>query len=140
MKIVYYSLSGNTKRMAELIADGIKMRGKDAELVDFESIGAEEAVNEEVIILGCPSQGVESLEESVVEPFVESLEGKINGKKVALFGSYGWGNGEWMKDWEERLESYGGKLIGEGLIINEMPEDENEQVCIDFGKMIAENI
>ena len=140
MKIVYYSLSGNTKRMAELISDGIKMSGKDVELIDFESTSAEEIINEEIIILGCPSQGVESLEESTVEPFVESLEGKISGKKIALFGSYGWGDGEWMKDWEERMESYGGKLISEGLIINEMPEDENEQVCIDFGKMIAESI
>ena len=140
MKIVYYSLSGNTKRMAELIADGIKIEGKEAELIDFESITVDEIINEEIIILGCPSQGVESLEEGTVEPFVQSLEGKINGKKIALFGSYGWGVGEWMKEWEERMKAYGGKLISEGLIINEMPEDENEQLCIDFGRKIASDL
>lgn len=140
MRIVYYSLSGNTKRMAELIAEGIKLEGKDAELIDFESVTSEEIANEEIIILGCPSQGVEQLEEGTVEPLVESLEGKINGKKVALFGSYGWGDGEWMRNWEEKMKSYGSVLISEGLTINDMPEDENEQLCIDFGKKIVSNL
>lgn len=140
MKIIYYSLSGNTKRMAELIAEGIKSNGKEAELIDFESVTSEEIINEEIIILGCPAQGAEQLEEGTVEPLVESLEGKIHGKKVALFGSYGWGDGEWMRNWEERMESYGAVLIGEGLIINDMPEAENEQLCIDFGKKIASSI
>ena len=140
MKIVYYSLSGNTKRMAELIAEGIKQEGKDAELVEFESVISEEIANEKIIILGCPAQGVEHLEEGTVEPLVDSLEGKIQGKKTALFGSYGWGDGEWMKNWEEKMQSYGAELIGEGLIVNEMPEDEEEQLCIDFGKKIAANL
>ena len=96
--------------------------------------------NEEIIILGCPSQGAENLEEGSMEPLVEALEDKINGKKAALFGSYGWGDGEWMRNWEERMESNGAVLIGEGLIVNEMPEDENEQLCIDFGKKIAASI
>ena len=140
MKIVYYSLSGNTKRMAELIAEGIKQDGKDAELVEFESVTSEEIANEKIIILGCPAQGVEQLEEGTVEPLVDSLEGKIQGKKTALFGSYGWGDGEWMKNWEEKMQSYGAELIGEGLIVNEMPEDEDEQLCIDFGKKIAASL
>lgn len=137
MKVVYYSLSGNTKRMAELIAEGIKSRGKDAELIEFESITAEEIAQEEIIILGCPSQGAEQLEEGTVEPLVEELEGKVSGKKTALFGSYGWGEGEWMRNWEETMKSYGAELISEGLIVNEMPEGETEQLCIDFGKKIA---
>ncbi|MDO5516066.1 MAG: flavodoxin [Clostridium sp.] len=140
MKIVYYSLSGNTKRMAELIAEGIEAEGKRAELVEVESVSAEEVAKEEIIILGCPSQGVEALEEESMEPLVESLEDKLKNKKVALFGSYGWGDGEWMRNWEERMESCGASLIGEGLIVNEMPEDESEQLCIDFGKKIAASV
>lgn len=73
-----------------------------------------------------------------MEPFVNSLEGNIQGKKVALFGSYGWGDGEWMRNWEERMEAYGANLISEGLIINERPEsEEDKEKCINFGKLIA---
>ena len=140
MKIVYYSGSGNTKRMAELVAEGIQAEGKNVELLEVESVSVDDIVNEEIIILGCPSQGTENLEEGSMEPLVEALEDKINGKKVALFGSYGWGDGEWMRNWEERMESNGAVLVGEGLIVNEMPEDENEQLCIDFGKKIAASL
>ena len=140
MKIVYYSLSGNTRKMAELIAEGIKGEGKEVELVEFESALVEDVVKEEVIILGCPSSGVEELEEGTVEPFVYELEGKVNGKKVALFGSYGWGDGEWMRNWEERMTSYGANLIGEGLTVNEMPEGATEEECIEFGKKIAKSL
>lgn len=140
MKIVYYSQSGNTKRMAELIVDGIEAEGKRAELIDVESVAAEDLINEEIIILGCPSQGVETLEEESMEPLVEALEDKVKNKKIALFGSYGWGDGEWMRNWEERMEASGALLIGEGLIVNEMPEDETEQLCIDFGKKIAASV
>lgn len=140
MKIVYYSGSGNTKRMAELVAEGIQAEGKNVELLEVESVSVDDIVNEEIIILGCPSQGAENLEEGSMEPLVEALEDKINGKKVALFGSYGWGDGEWMRNWEERMESNGAVLVGEGLIVNEMPEDENEQLCIDFGKKIAASL
>lgn len=140
MKIVYYSLSGNTKRMAELIAEGIESEGKKAELLDVESVSVEVIENEEIIILGCPSQGAEELEEGSMQPLVESLEGKIKNRKVALFGSYGWGDGEWMVNWQERMEANGAVMIGEGLIVNEMPEGETEQLCIDFGKKIAASV
>jgi flavorubredoxin len=81
--------------------------------------------------------GDEVLEEDEFQPFMESIENCISGKKVALFGSYGWGDGQWMRDWEERVKSLGGNLIGEGLIIQYEPED-NCSYCINFGKKIAE--
>lgn len=135
MKIIYWSQTGNTEAIAELIKIGIEQAGKTAELTQVSEISVEDILNEEMLIIGCPSCGVESLDETEMEPFISSLEGKIEGKKIALFGSYGWGNGEWMHEWEERMKSYGGILISEGLRINEAPKDENE--CIEFGKLIA---
>lgn len=99
------------------------------------SVSVDDVKNEEILILGCPAYGAEELEESEMEPFVKSLEGNIQGKKVALFGSWGWGNGEWMTEWENRMESYGATLIGEGLTVQEYPKDEYK--CISFGKLIA---
>lgn len=139
MKIVYYSSTGNTKRMAELIAEGIEAAGKNAELLDVESITADDIVNEEIIILGCPASGAEVLEEEYMEPLVKSLNGKIDGKKVALFGTWGWGNGEWMTEWEERMKSYGANLISEGFTYQESPEDAADE-CRNFGKLIAQNV
>lgn len=92
--------------------------------------------NEEIIIIGCPACGVETLDETEMEPFINSLQGEIDGKKVALFGSYGWGTGEWMEAWQERMQSYGGVLISDGLRVNEEEIDNNSEI-IEFGKLIA---
>lgn len=137
MKIIYWSQSGNTEKMANLILEGIESEGKKAELVQVSSVTVDDVKDEEIIILGCPAYGAEELEEGEVEPFVKSLEGNIEGKKVALFGSWGWGDGEWMKEWETRMESYGAILISEGLTVQEYPEGEDEDRCINFGKLIA---
>ncbi|MBD7912353.1 MULTISPECIES: flavodoxin [Clostridium] len=137
MKIIYWSQTGNTEKMASLIKEGIESEGKKAELVQVSEVSLEDVKNEEILILGCPSSGAEELEEIDMEPFVQSLEGNINGKKVALFGSWGWGNGEWMLEWESRMKSYGAELISEGLTVQEYPEGEDEEKCIDFGKRIA---
>ncbi|KFX56197.1 flavodoxin [Clostridium botulinum] len=137
MKIIYWSQSGNTEKMASLILEGIKSEGGKAELLEVSAVSLDDVKNEEILILGCPASGAEELEESEMEPFVKSLEGIIQGKKVALFGSWGWGNGEWMTEWEKRMESYGATLISEGLTVQEYPEGEDENKCISFGKLIV---
>lgn len=137
MKIIYWSQAGNTEKMAELILEGIKSEGKKAELAQVSSVTLDDIKNDEILILGCPAYGAEELEESEMEPFVKSLEGNIEGKKVALFGSWGWGDGEWMKEWETRMKSYGATLVSEGLTVQEYPEGEDEDKCINFGKLIA---
>ena len=136
MKVIYWSQSGNTEKMANLILEGIELEGKKAELVDVSSVSLDDVKNEEILILGCPASGAEELEESEMEPFVKSLEGNIQGKKVALFGSWGWGNGEWMTEWEKRMESYGATLISEGLTVQEYPKGEDEDKCINLGMLI----
>ena len=136
MKIVYYSASGNTEKMANLIAEGIANGGKTAEVINVSNANANIFDNEEIVILGCPAMGDEVLEENEFEPFVEEISSKISGKKVALFGSYGWGDGQWMRDWQERMESLGCTLIDDGLIIQYEPED-NSSECIELGMTIA---
>lgn len=136
MRIIYWSETGNTEKIAELIKEGIELAGKSAKLVKVSDITVEDIKNEEIIIIGCPACGVEKLHETEMEPFINSLQGKIDGKKVALFGSYGWGNGEWMETWQERMQSYGGVLISDGLIVNEEDIDNNDEI-IEFGKLIA---
>lgn len=136
MKIVYYSASGNTEKMANLIAEGIVNGGKSVEVINVSNADANIFDNEEIVILGCPAMGDEVLEENEFEPFIEEISSKISGKKVALFGSYGWGDGQWMRDWQERMESLGCTLIDDGLIIQYEPED-NSSECIQLGMTIA---
>lgn len=138
MKVMYWSQTGNTKEIAELIAKGIEEGGKQAELVELANVSVDDLKDEKVIILGSPASGVEELEETVVEPFVQSLEGKIQGKKVALFGSWGWGEGEFITNLEERIKSYGGEIVGESISIMESPAGEDATKCIEFGKLIAQ--
>lgn len=136
MKIVYYSGSGNTEKMANLIAKGIEQEGKSVELIDVSSAEVDVFDNEDIVILGCPAMGEEVLEESEFEPFMQEISNKICSKKVALFGSYGWGDGQWMRDWQDRVETLGCTLIDDGLIVNYEPED-NSFECINFGIKIA---
>nr|WP_296264513.1 flavodoxin [uncultured Merdimonas sp.] len=124
ISVVYWSGTGNTEAMADALADGIREAGGEAALITVDGADAQELVKEDVFALGCPSMGAEELEESEMEPFVAELEGKVSGKKILLFGSYGWGDGEWMRNWEERMKNAGAVLVtGSGIIANEAPDD-----------------
>ena len=134
MKIVYWSGSGNTEKMANLIAQGIKENGVEAQVIDVSHANSDIFNDEDIIILGCPAMGAEMLEESEFEPFFTGIESKLSGKKVALFGSYGWGDGEWMRDWAGRTKAAGALLYGEGLIQQEAPDEE---ICKEYGRAFA---
>ncbi|WP_058484999.1 flavodoxin [Defluviitalea phaphyphila] len=135
--VIYWSGTGNTEQMAKAITDGIKSNGANVDLFFVSDISAEKAATYDKLVLGCPSMGDEVLEEGEFEPFFSELEGKIKDKKVALFGSYGWGDGQWMRDWEDRIKASGAILYKEGLIINEAPDDEGITNCNNFGKEFA---
>ncbi|MDR0519522.1 MAG: flavodoxin [Clostridiales Family XIII bacterium] len=138
INIIYWSGTGNTQAMAELIRDGAAAAGAEVSLAEVSAVAsADAALDADVVALGCPSMGAEVLEESEFEPFVVSIEGKVGGKKLALFGSYGWGDGEWMRDWSARMEKAGAVLVAESLIVNETPEGEAVQQCKNFGAAIA---
>lgn len=136
MKIVYWSGTGNTEKIAMLIKKGIEEGGKTADVIPVSEVNIDEFLKEEILVLGCSAMGDEVLEEGEFDPFIEDISDKVSGKKVALFGSYGWGDGQWMRDWQERMEGYGCSVIDEPLIIQNEPDDrENE--CIEFGKKIS---
>ncbi len=131
--VIYWSGTGNTESMANSICQGAG--GQLFEVSDF-NVGDTE--NYEKLMFGCPAMGAEGLEDSVFEPVFTELEKNLKGKKVALFGSYGWGDGQWMKDWEERVVNDGAELFESGLTINESPDDSALALCTDFGKRFAE--
>lgn len=132
--VIYWSGTGNTEAMANAILKGAKSAGAEVTLFNVTDITADQAATYEKLMLGCPSMGAEVLEEIDFEPFYTDLEGKISGKKIALFGSYGWGDGEWMRDWQSRVERTGANLFEEGLILNEMPDAEGLETCEAFAQ------
>ncbi len=139
VKVVYWTGSGNTQAMAEAVANGAKGAGATAEVITFDAITPEQASAESVIAFGCPAMGAEVLEEGTVEPFMSEYETKCSGKKVALFGSYGWGDGQWMRDWQDRLKAAGATIInGEGVIANNAPDDDAISALEDLGRMLAQ--
>jgi flavodoxin short chain len=136
--VIYWSGTGNTEQMANAVLEGLKAAGAEAELFTVDKIAPAEAVGYEKLALGCPSMGDEVLEEAEFEPFFTELEKSISGKPIALFGSYGWGDGEWMRNWKARCEDKGAALVTEGLIANETPDDTALAACKDLGKKLAE--
>lgn len=135
--VAYWSGTGNTGAMAEYVAQGIREGGKEAKIVNVENFSADELKDCSVFALGCPSMGVEVLEEGYMEPFMCDVDGFAAGKKIGLFGSYGWGDGEWMRSWEEKCQNDGVALAIDSVICNEDPDDEAQAACIELGKAIC---
>lgn len=125
VSVVYWSGSGNTEAMANAVAEGITAAGGEVNLLTVDQASVDAVAGEAAFALGCPAMGAEVLEESEMEPFVEELEGKVAGKKILLFGSYGWGDGEWMRNWADRMKAAGATLVeDEGVIANDYPDEE----------------
>lgn len=141
INVVYWSQTGNTEAMAEAIGNGVKEAGKEAEVVEVTDAALSELKEASVFALGCPAMGDEVLEETEFEPFMEEVEGFAAGKTIALFGSYGWGDGEWMREWVDRVTKAGAKVMNnEGLICQELPDDDAVMECRNLGKQLAESI
>lgn len=137
--VVYWPMGGNTAAMAEAVANGAREAGAEVLLRQVSETTPEEVLACDTIALGCPAMGVEVLEESEFEPFFALLEGSLGGRQVALFGSYGWGDGQWMRDWWDRTEAAGALLVGgEGLIAHEAPDEDGLAQCRDLGASLAE--
>ena len=135
--VVYWSGTGNTEAMANAIFDGAKEINADTKLFSVDQITADEAKDYNNLILGCPAMGAEELEEGEFEPFFAELEVNLSGKNVALFGSYGWGDGEWMRNWEESCKEAGAVLATESVICNDMPDDDGVENCKALGAALA---
>ncbi|MCC8128499.1 MAG: flavodoxin [Clostridiales bacterium] len=136
--VIYWSQTGNTEQMANAIAEGVIAAGGEVELFSVSDITPEDAVTYSSLALGCPAMGAEELEETEFAPFFEAIQGALAGKRVALFGSYGWGDGEWMRTWQAEVESAGAELVGgEGLIANNEPDEEALEACKTLGKSLA---
>ena len=138
LAVIYWTGTGNTGAMAQAVADGAKSARAEAELLTVSEISADAAAAYDKLALGCPAMGAEVLEEGEFEPFFTALEGKLSGKKVALFGSYGWGDGQWMRDWCQRAADAGANLYDEeGLMLNEMPDAAGQDTCRELGAGLA---
>lgn len=132
--VIYWSGSGNTQAMAEAVAKGAKEAGSTVDLMEVSEADPKGVAGYDGVLLGCPSMGDEVLEEGEFEPFYSDIEADLKDMPVGLFGSYGWGDGQWMRDWQQRAEDAGIKVFEEGLIINETPDDEGLEKCEAFGK------
>lgn len=135
--VVYWSGTGNTQAMAEAVAAGVQEAGAQVEVLEASDFAGERVKEFDAIAFGCPSMGAEQLEESEFEPMFQSCEPELSGKKIALFGSYGWGDGEWMRNWEQVCRDDGAVLICDSVICNEAPDEEAQAACAALGKALV---
>ena len=136
--VAYWSGTGNTEAMAEAVGEGIKAAGKECAVVSISDISASDLEGETSFALGCPAMGAEVLEEGEMEPFVEEVEKFAKGKNIALFGSYGWGSGQWLEDWCARCKEDGAVMQEEpGVMANEAPDDDAIAACNALGAKLA---
>lgn len=137
LAVVYWSGTGNTEAMAYVVAEGAMKAGAEVSVFKASGFSEKKASEFDAFAFGCPSMGAEQLEESEFEPMFTSIKEQLSGKKIALFGSYGWGDGEWMRDWEESVQSVGAVLVAEGLIVNGKAVEAELEECRALGANLA---
>jgi flavodoxin short chain len=133
--VVYWSGTGNTAAMADLVLEGMQRAGAQADLIECTAVT--DLSPYDAIAFGCPAMGSEQLEDSEFEPMFSACKPKLSGKAIALFGSYGWGDGQWMRDWEEDAKAAGAALICDSVMCNETPDDDANAACAALGEALA---
>lgn len=135
--VVYWSGTVNTEAMAMSVADGVRAKGAEVDLFTSGDFTADMVKDYDSIAFGCPSMGDEVLEESEFQPMFDACKGKLSGKRIALFGSYGWGDGEWMRNWEAECTDLGVDMACAPVICNEMPDASGKSDCEALGSSLA---
>ncbi len=135
--VVYWSGTGNTEEMANAVAEGAKNAGCEVSLFPTAEFSADRMDEFDAVAFGCPAMGAEELEDSEFDPLFQDCRSKLSGKRIALFGSYGWGDGEWMRTWEETCQGDGAKLACDSVICQEAPDDEALDACRNLGAALA---
>ena len=123
--------------MANAVADGMKEKGAEVSILGPSDFSADKVAEFDAIAFGCPAMGNEVLEESEFDPMFTAIEGSLSGKKIALFGSFGWGDGEWMRNWEERCKAAGATLVCDSVMANDAPDADGVENCKKLGAALA---
>ena len=135
--VVFWSGTGNTEQMADAVAEGARGAGAEVTVYQTSDFDSDKAAQADAIAFGCPAMGAENLEESEFEPMFTGVEAALSGKKIALFGSYGWGDGQWMRDWEDRCKADGAELACDSVLANEAPDDAALDECKALGAALC---
>lgn len=135
--IVYWSGTGNTEAMATAVSDGAKGAGADVSVFTAADFSSDKMNDFDAIAFGCPSMGAEELEDTEFEPMFDSCKAQLSGKNIGLFGSYGWGDGEWMRNWADVCKDSGANLVCEPVICNEAPDDDAVTACKNLGAALV---
>ncbi|MCR4748979.1 MAG: flavodoxin [Lachnospiraceae bacterium] len=135
--IVYWSGTGNTAAMAKAVEAGAMSKGAEVSIFGSDDFTLQQLSEFDAVAFGCPAMGAEVLEETSFDPMFTSIETALSGKKIALFGSYGWGDGQWMRDWEDRCRSLGAQIMCDSVIANYTPNDDALDECKNLGMALS---
>ena len=135
--VVFWSGTGNTEAMAQAVVEGVKGKGAEVDCIGASDFSSARVKDYDAIAFGCPAMGAEVLEETEFEPMFTDVEGALSGKRIALFGSYGWGDGQWMRDWEERCERAGAVMVCGSVMANNAPDENALDECRALGAALA---
>ena len=135
--VVFWSGTGNTEAMANAVAEAAKNAGAEVSVFASGSYDSFSPADFDAIAFGCPAMGAEVLEEDEFQPMYDSIKDKLSGKKVALFGSYGWGDGEWMRNWEEDIKAAGAVLATDCVMANDAPDEDALAACKALGEALV---
>lgn len=139
INVIFWSSTGNTEAMAQAVAEGIEKAGGTAIVSEVGGVTPDIIKDADCFAMGCSAQGSETLDDGEMEPFVEQIESMVSGKKIGLFGSHDWGDGEWMRTWTERMQAAGATIVGgEGVIADNTPDDDALSACRSLGEALVE--
>lgn len=135
--VVYWSGTGNTEAMAKAVAAGAEAAGAEVTVCGPDAFGPEQIAQYDGIAFGCPAMGAEVLEEDDFDPMWQDVKNALGDTPIVLFGAYGWGDGEWMRLWDEEARAAGCNLTADFVIANESPDDTALAACRALGKALV---
>ncbi len=135
--VIYSSQSGNTEMMAQAINEGLLAEGAESVLFSASNFDVKKANDYDRLVFGSPSMGDEEIDQDFMDPLFSNLEPNLGGKEIAMFGSYGWGDGQFLRSWMQRAQDSNAIVLNEGLLINYTPDSDGLTECQNFGKSLA---
>lgn len=133
LSIIYYTETGNTEAMAEAIKDGAEESGKEVRLVVVDEATVADVEEASEVLLGCPAKGDEEIEDLTFRPYLESVMDLLKDRKVGIFGSYAWNDGDWIVNWKEEMEENGVEIVT-SLKVYDYPDSDALEECKELGK------
>lgn len=139
VSIAYYSETGNTQQLADILANSLSDLGAEVYKAAVSDVENEQFLSGDLLIFATPASGAEEIDQLEMQAFIDDIASQLSGRKIFLCGTYGWGDGEYMQAWSEAMQNLGCELVHEPFVCLEAPDEDAESKIAEIAKELVRN-